>query len=165
MRLIDIIQIYSGGVGSGCNPSVGKCGRPATGRTLSQRAHAAKASYIPVTSAKYQLAKRNERSVAKILNGVPTANNSPFDVIVNGKIGVEVKTIIEGRHDKITMHPSSLKEKNDEMRRMKLMSVFTVVADHRGASQKWFVREGLGSFRLGTLTPVAKISGLKGVIF
>lgn len=32
MNLVNFIDIYAGGPGSGCNPAVGKCGRPRTGR-------------------------------------------------------------------------------------------------------------------------------------
>jgi|SRR5579859_748946 len=158
MTLLKILELYGGGPGSGCQGD--NCGRPSVGG-LSDRARRALETYVPVTAAKYALAKRNERSVAKVLNGVTTADNSPFDVLIDGKIGVEVKTIIEGRHDKVTIHPESMQEKKDEVKRLKLKSVYTVVADHRGLLQKWYVREGLGSFRLGTLKLMNKISDLK----
>lgn len=169
MKLYDAIVLYSGGPGSGCNPQAGRCGRLANEQNemhqgLSPRAQRALATYVPVTSAKYQLAKRSERAVAKALNGVTTSDNAPFDVIVGGKIGVEVKTIIEGQHDKITVHPDSLKEKAQEMKRLGLQRAYTVVADHRAQPQTWYAREGVGSFRLGTFDQMMSVSELKKAV-
>src|SRR5690348_16321730 len=100
MNLLDLINVYAGGPGSGCNPEVGQCGRkPGEGEVqtgVSDRVRGAIESYVPVTAAKYQLAKRNERKVAKVLGGTGTPNNSPFDVLV-GDIAIEVKTVIEAK--------------------------------------------------------------------
>ena len=172
MNIVLLLELYAGGPGSGCNPEAGKCGRPSTGITppLSDRAQRAIESYNPVTSAKKQIATRYERQVAKLLGGTTTPNNSPFDVLL-GKIGIEVKTVIEGKNDKITMHPSShkpgepkkigsLERKQIYMKKNKLKKAFTVIVDVRSDRERWHIKEGLGSFRFGKL-PVVKPSQLK----
>lgn len=165
MTLLEIVQIYGGGQGSGCNPAAGKCGRPATSqKPLSEKARLARESYVPITTAKRQLATRNEKLVANILDGMHTADNAPFDVIVKGRIGVEVKTVVKAKNDKITMHPTSLQRKVDAVKKLKLKSSYTVVIDARQDEPKWYVKEGLGSFRFGNLKDVGKVQNLRRMV-
>jgi hypothetical protein len=68
-----------------------------------------------------------------------------------------VKTLLPGaKYDKITMHPSSLRIKRDYMGKNPKIAVHTVAIDARGRSDVHYHREGLGSFRLHTMTRVSK---------
>lgn len=163
MTLLEAIQIYGGGPGSGCRGE--NCGRKGGGAKLSglsDRARRAVQTYVPVTEEKYQMAKLSERKVANVLGGISTDDNEPFDVVINNRIGVEVKTIIEARNNKITVHPDAMKEKLAEQSRLKLDAVYTVIFDQRPGQEAVYVRKGLGSFRVpGKLTKLQKISDLK----
>lgn len=119
----------------------------------------AKASYVMVTKEKYQKAMRNEQRVAAVVGGRSIPDNEPFDV-EKGKLAFEVKTIIEGKNDKITMHPESLARKVKEARKRGL-ETFTVAIDERGGKRQVYFKEGLGAFRLGSMEKLSSISDLK----
>lgn len=131
-------RLTAGGTGSGCHGE--NCGRP-TGR-----AERARAAYVGVTREKYQATKRNEERLARALGGKSTPDNQAFDVLKKGH-GVEVKTISEGKNDKITMHPESRARKLREARKLRVQT-HTVVFDMRGGRTKIYYREGVGSYRL-----------------
>src|SRR6187551_1959857 len=105
MNLQQVIEIFGGGVGSGCNPRVAKCGRKSKG--FKEKSERAKATYKPSTSEDSKFSSLVGHKVAAVLGGYHTTGNAPFDVIV-GRIGIEVKTFTKNTNDKITMHPASL---------------------------------------------------------
>lgn len=108
-----------------------------------------------------RVADEQERIVSNAI-GIPrTKDNSAFDCR-NGKTGVELKTMQESANGKITMSKTALARKMAEASRDKLKT-FTVVADKRGGSTKYYYKEGLGSFRVGSMTPV-KLGDLKGIL-
>lgn len=82
-----------------------------------------------------------------------TADNRPFDLL-KGKNAIEVKTLVDNGHDKITMHPESLARKVAFAKDNKL-TPHTIVIDKRGAFSKYFYRAGLGSFRIGAMQSVS----------
>lgn len=141
MNLSNTVEVYAGGVGSGCNPDKGKCGRSST------RAELARRSFVPLTAAKLLVSKANERAVAASVKGTSTKNNSPFDVLIGMKVGIEVKTLFDGvKHDKITMHPESRERKLAFAHKNRLQRTFTVALDERDG--KVYYAKGLKSFRL-----------------
>lgn len=156
MRMLATTELYAGGVGSGCNPQAGRCGRKGRGTQhvvkLSDRARRALASYVPADRPKHMLAERNEKLLASLIKGQQTANNSPFDVL-KGNSAIEVKTLTVQKNDKITMHPESLARKIKAARQGGLVP-FTVVFDNRKGKSDVYYRKGVGSFRIGKMEKV-----------
>lgn len=110
-------------------------------------------SHLPATKEVQQLAIKNERLLAKYLKGgKQLKDNEPFDVIVgsrkNPKHLIEVKTIIRGKNNKITMHKGSLKRKKDFAKLYPDAKVHTVVFDNRIKGGKIYHADGVASFRL-----------------
>ena len=138
--------------GEGGTPSEKKPAKPdkkpaAEKPKVNPRADRARTSYNPATVEKQRTAESNELMLAKGVNGKRTTDNEAFDVIC-GRSAVEVKTIIGGKNDKITMHPESLKRKLDMAKKEK-MRPYTVVFDAR--KDIVYYKQGLGSFRLANM--------------
>lgn len=113
---------------------------------LSDRAKRALETYVPVNSAKIQLALESQTLIASAIGGTVTRDNAPFDV-VKGKNAIEVKTIFPGvKNNKITMHPES-RVRKEKFARKEKMKPYTVIVDRRDNSVH--VAEGVKSFRLG----------------
>ena len=114
----------------------------------------ASATYKPSNKAKQDAASASEKSVAGALGGQQTEDNDPFDVVVrrgSKTYAVEVKTFVDNKNDKVTMHPASLERKIDWAQANKA-KVFTVVVDKRTAgAESVYVRQGVGSFRMVSL--------------
>lgn len=153
-----------GGGGGGAKPGKDKPkpeGKPAT----SSKVRNALATYKPSTKEKQDRATAAEQRITKMIGGKGTDDNSPMDVTVTvGRktIGVEVKSIQDNGNNKITMHPESLKRKVDWAKAGRGRSVHTVVVDTR--HNKIYYREGAGSFRLHTLTPVKDAKHLRSLL-
>ena len=119
---------------------------------LSERQQRALKSYKPAKKDVQDIANKSEEKLSKAL-GVPrTADNSAFD-LRNDDIGIEVKTMVTGTNDKITMSSAALGRKIGEARDDELKT-YTVVADMRsGGRAKYYYSEKLGSLRLGSMKP------------
>ena len=137
-------DIKAGGPGSGCKGS--HCGRPRS--KDEDRQARAKASYNPSNRAKQIQAEENEKKLAQAIGGAShIGDNAPFDVILKAKrVAFEVKTIIAGKKDAITMHPSSRMRKEKAWKDMKLRAVYTIIFDDRHG--KIYYAEGVKSFRI-----------------
>jgi len=132
-------------------------------RERSVRVRLAKSSHIPHTKKKYDLTKENERLVAEALGGeVSESHQDSFDVRV-GKHVVEVKTIVAGKNDKVTMHPTSLRSKLQAAKRGGLVA-HTIIFDRRNGKEAVYYRKGLGSFRLGAMKKLGHISEAKSLV-
>jgi chromatin segregation and condensation protein Rec8/ScpA/Scc1 (kleisin family) len=130
------------------------------------RRRRAKLTYKPSTKAKQHLAADSERRIARIFKTVPTTNKAPFDTLFThqGRLqSVEIKTLMDNKNDKITMHKDALLRKVRWALKNKSIS-HTVVFDRRGARPKMFYRRGVGSFRLSSLTAVKNASHLRSLI-
>lgn len=153
-------KVEKGGPGSG---NIGHEGRPgevggsAPGGEVSERIQRARESYKPCTREIRQEGTDNQTRLAKAIKGIETLGNKPFDVIL-GKNFIEVKTIVRGTNDKITMHPESLARKEKEVKEAN-GKAHTVVFDNRVG--KIYYKEGLGSFRLKNMEEVS-IKEVKG---
>lgn len=159
---LDVIN--AGGPGSGCNPDAGKCGRPdgsggKYGTDTTERRERAREAYNGVDKEKWAIAHQSELSLAAAIGGERVANNAPFDV-VKGKTAFEVKTIVGGKNDKITMHPDSRRRKLREVRRKGYKQVFTVVIDARKTPPRVYMAKGLGSFRLRNMQQMGSLREL-----
>jgi len=122
------------------------------GRKCSLRAKRALASHKPMSAAKNAIAMQSERVVARSVGGRQLPDNEPMDVIVRRRKtlhGIEVKTIIDGQNDKITMHKDS-RERKLKWARETGGSLHTVAVK---GDRVWY-KPGVGSFRLGTMTEV-----------
>ncbi len=126
--------------------------------SLSDKARRAKATHKTSTAAVQQQAENNEPKLAQAIGGQRSADNAPYDV-VKGKHAIEVKTIVRGKNDKITMHPDSLARKTAAATKYGLTS-HTVVFDDRVKSI--YYRQGIGSFRLSGMKKVS-LGDLKGL--
>ena len=106
-------------------------------------------------------ADEQERIVSKAL-GVPrTKDNSAFD-LRNDRLGIELKTMTESAHGKITMTKTALARKNDEIKSSHIKA-YTVVADKRAGGTTYYVKAGVGSFRVNSMTQ-ATLSEIKAMV-
>jgi SPP1 gp7 family putative phage head morphogenesis protein len=126
---------------------------------LSARAARALASHKPSTATKQNRAALSEARVARAIGGTNLDDNEPMDVVVHdadtGKTyGVEVKTLIDNAHDKVTCHPDS-RERKVAWGRSNHASVHTVVVDARVSPAQYYYKRGVGAFRLGSMERVA----------
>lgn len=127
------------------------------------RVERARKSCVLIKAKEQKVADKAEQKLSDAL-GVPrTRNNSAFD-LRNDDVGVEVKTLLVGANEKITMNKTALARKVAEQRDDDLRG-YTVVADMRGGRERaaYYYKEGFGSFRLGSMTKVS-LSELKGII-
>ncbi len=143
--LTQIVLRRLGGVGSGQR-----------GHTTSrERAARAIANYKPSTRAKQQVALASEKEVAQILHGQHLEDNEPMDIVASrGKVGVEVKTLVDNKNDKITCHPESRLRKEQWVKTNHAIG-HTVVVDKRGnPPPKYYYHAGFGAFRLAGMAQV-----------
>jgi phosphohistidine phosphatase len=135
------------------------------GGSISDRVERAKNSAVRTGQHEQAIADRSEAVLSKGV-GVPrTADNSAFD-LRNDNVGIEVKTLVNGKNEKITMSKDALGRKLAEQRADELKA-YTVVVDRRtgGLTGKatYYVKEGLGSFRLGSMTKIS-LGDLKDMV-
>jgi 2'-5' RNA ligase len=148
---------------------VGSDGKPLAGnpkvlgqRNVSAKVETARKNAVLTGKHEQDIADRSEVKISKALDIPRTKNNSAYD-LRNDEVGIELKTMVTGKNDKVTMGKEALGRKLAEQRAEGL-KVFTVVADMRGRTQaKYYVREGLGSFRVGSMTP-ASLSEIKEMV-
>ncbi|CAK0774019.1 hypothetical protein CCP3SC15_4920001 [Gammaproteobacteria bacterium] len=124
------------------------------------RQERAKLHHKPATLEKQRIAEAQEPKVAKAVSGTQTDDNDPVDVIKSGH-GIEVKSIVEGKNPKITMHPESLARKKKFARKNKA-KLHTVVIDMREGKPVVYYRKGVGSFRLTSMEKLVSFAELKG---
>lgn len=142
-------NIYGGGVGSGRHP-YGRKEKPVKDKTRQKKAMA---SYVPMTKATLDLATANEKALANAIGAKHLGDHAPFDLIHVGKrIGIEVKSKMEGKHRNITMHQASLARKLKAAKSMKLSAVATVIFDNRkegrgAGTNRIYYAHSLGSFK------------------
>ena len=127
--------------------------RAARPRIYSEKAMRAIANYSPTNLAEQRAADHTEAQLSKTLGMPRTRDNSAFD-LQSGKVGVEVKTMLYQKNDKITMKRDAIERKAAEIQRSGLSRTYTVVADKRGGVTKFYVSDRMGSLRLSTMTPV-----------
>lgn len=148
---------------------VGPDGQPlvgnprAFGRTVSAKVDTARKNAVLTGAHEQRIADKAEEKLSAAL-GIPrTRDNSAFD-LRDHDVGIEVKCMVTGTNDKITMGKTALGRKLAEAQAEGLKT-FTVVADMRGGrtSAKYYVSAKLGSLRLGGMTPVT-LSALKEMV-
>lgn len=131
---------------------------------LSDKQKRAIAACNPARKAEQKLADHSEKMLNKAL-GIPrTPDNSAFD-LQNDAVGIEIKTMISNKNDKITMSKAAIGRKIAEQDASDIKT-YTVVADRRTGGYKsatYYVKEGFGSFQLSSMTKIS-ISDLKTMV-
>jgi hypothetical protein len=131
--------------------------------TPSEKVLRAQSAYVSANYAEQKIADEQERIVASALGLPRTPDNQEFDM-KTPHLGVELKTMVKQTNDKITMSKTALAKKVDSIQAAGPgFRAFTVVADKRGGSTRYYYREGVGSFRLGTMHQVS-LPQLKSII-
>lgn len=137
-------------------------GRFTSGGGAGGRVARARRTHKPSTAKKQRLGEAEQGRLAGLIGGRNTDDNAPFDVIVRGKHGVEVKTVMDNNNDKITVHPKSRRRKERRAKEMGYQ-VHTVAIDVRGDKRSYYHKQGVGAFRLSSMDKVS-ISQLKGLL-
>ena len=132
------------------------------GGSSEDRAERARKSQVLCKKEAQAIAEHSEQVLANSLGMGRTSDNSPFDLRTDST-GVEVKTLVNQKNDKITMSKAAIGRKLAEQRADDIQ-IHTVVADRRkvgiGGKATYYYHEGVGSFRLGSMEKVS-ISELK----
>ncbi len=130
------------------------------------RSQIAKLSHQGGKKADQVIAEKTEHELSAALGMKKSPDNDPFDLTTK-TVGVEVKTLTTGKNDKVTMKGEAIARKDEAVKSLKLKRTYTVVVDKRPAGVgtstgqiRYFVREGYGSFRVGSMTEVAGTAGL-----
>jgi hypothetical protein len=135
-------------------------------------------SHKPATKEKQQWAERNETVILGLLGGnsMTTGDNKPTDVNMNvgEKLhGVEVKTFLDNKNSKVTMHKDS-RERKLAWAKKNRAKLHTIVVDDRDrfkaktgkgsgnySGHRLYYREGVGSFTLDSMIKVESPKHLK----
>ena len=142
------------------------------------RVERAKKSAVKTDKVSQDIAERSEVVLAKALGIPKSGNNLAFDVR-NDDVAIECKTLVNGKNERISMGKAALGRKLAEQRAEGL-KVYTVVVDRRaeyssriGHGAKvgdpltghatYYYKEGVGSWRLGSMTKVT-LSELKEIV-
>jgi ppGpp synthetase/RelA/SpoT-type nucleotidyltranferase len=129
-------------------------GRPVFVRRPSEKKPVLRAltAYKPITGDAARLALRQCARVAKAVDGQCTDDNAPFDVIA-GKDAINVRTLVDGGHDQVTVLPEAAARKEryaDEQG----LTPHTIVVDARGSKPAYYHRAGVGTFAIASEQPV-----------
>jgi hypothetical protein len=137
----------------------------------SEKALRAKAAHHLIDKSVQRYAEEhNEPRFAKAMGGVSFPNGEPADVVLAGpdgrvRHGIELKTMVDNKNNKITMKRSAMDRKAAWERKNKA-TFHTVVLDdhavfnangpgeHDESKRRIFYRRGFGSFRVGTMYEV-----------
>jgi thioredoxin reductase len=159
-------EIGKGGEGSGVRghttPQPESAPRPpgvGPAPPLSGKALAAQRAYVSANYEEQKIADEQERILSQALGLPRTPDNDTFDLLPKSEhVAVEVKTMIKQKNDKITMDKAALARKGDfiaqHLAANPAFRAYTVVADKRGGPTRYYVRQGVGSFRLNTMQQV-----------
>jgi 2'-5' RNA ligase len=130
------------------------------------KAEIAKATYSGGLKVHQDLGDKTAKEVGEAL-GIPvTSNNKAFDV-ENKKYGIEVKTLITQKNDKITMNTYARSLKTIRQKEAGLKA-FTIVVDKRPSglgtstgATRYFVKSGFGSFNISAMREVKSLAAAK----
>lgn len=126
------------------------------------RTHRATASHKPSTKAKQVVAQIMEGRVRQAL-GVRQAMVPGYPVDARGRgWGIEIKTIMDNKNSKITMHPSSIARKTAWSKSNKSRLSTVAVDMQRGGAV--FFHAGVGAFRMRGMTQVRNATHLRQLV-
>lgn len=151
------------------------------------KAAKAKKGYKPNTELKNAATNRAAELVAKMTGGEATRLNAPFDVLTS-RAGIEIKGVFDNGNAKLTMHSPEAHDPVGSLNRKILWvrangkSAVTIgfaapklkgfdkkypgdfkqrIARMDGSDWIWYVRDGVGSFRLHKMTKLKGVGELK----
>lgn len=168
MNVTSTIELYASGTSEGADKAWDTRGR---GRKLSDKAERALKSFIPVTAEKVKMSALNAKLIADAIGGKTTPDNHPYDVLTN-KVGIEVKTIIEAKNDKVTVHKES-RERKQEFQKKTGITPYIAVVDMRPGRAGVYIKEagtnksqsgGGWSFRLRDMISIGSFKKIKDYI-
>ena len=113
----------------------------------------ARASHKPSTKAKQVIAAQGEDRIRKLLGVGPTSRGYPVDAHGRGW-GVEVKTLMDNKNNKLTMHPSSMLRKT-AWAAAQHAKLHTVAIDARSKNKQMYYKAGVGAFRMTSMKPIS----------
>lgn len=177
------VQIrHAGGKGSGNWSHEGRPGeRGGSGeggvKVRNERSKLALKHFVPVTAVGQRRAEENEKIIARmvggrVLEGASDSRgvmqrNAPVDVVTNfggRKQGIEVKTLLNQKNDKLTVRKDA-GEKKTFWGNSNHASVHIVAVDNRpGKGGQIYYRRGHGSFRLAGMTKVESAAHLRELL-
>jgi hypothetical protein len=137
----------------------------------SEKALRAKAAHHLIDKSVQRYAEEhNEPRFAKAMGGVSFPDGEPADVVIAGpdgrvRHGIELKTMVDNKNNKITMKRSAMERKAAWERKNKATFHTVVLDDHAAfnangpgehdeSRRRIFYRRGFGSFRVGTMYEV-----------
>lgn len=148
---------------------------------LSEKAQRAKDAHHLIDRKVQRYAEEhNEPAFARAVGGVSFRDNEPVDIVIADKTGVvahgiELKTVVSNKAQKITMKEDALRRKRSWERKNKA-TIHTVVLDdtlvfnangegkHDLSKRRIFYRRGYGSFRISNMHQVADLEELKSLL-
>ena len=147
-------------------------GKPLTG--LSDKARLAQISQTKTGKEEQDYCKPMEAKLAARLGGKAYPDNGPTDVETKygGKTkGTELKTLVQGKNDRINMKPTALARKY-EWEKANKSKMETVILDHRDrfsggknaalySGHEIYYKRGLGNLRIGSMYKVKDDAELK----
>jgi len=133
--------------------------------TPSDKVLRAQTAYVSANYEEQKIADEQERIVSNAVGLPRTPDNAEWDLHQpSSGVGVEIKTMIKQTNDKITMGKAALARKVEAIKAAGPgFRAYTVVADKRGGGTRYYVREGVGSFRLNTMRQV-NLPQLKSIL-
>jgi len=128
---------------------------------VTDRRARAVASYKGPNIQVLQQALNTEEIVAECLKGRTTPHTCPVDIIVDDcGVAIEVKTVQLSNSGHIFMN-SRAKLLKHEYAKEKNLRLFTVAVDLRSSVPQYYVREGIGCFRLVNMRRVASLRAIR----
>jgi hypothetical protein len=123
------------------------------------RSARASASRNPLTKEKERLSNESEEHLSKELGLARTGDNRPFD-LQSGRVAVEVKTLVDQKAGKLTVHPESRARKL-ELAEKHNLKTYMIAVDKRGSQHRYYAREGIGSYTLKSMKEFTTMAALK----
>ena len=123
--------------------------------------------------------EHNEPKFAQSIGGLSFKDNEPVDVVVGDdgviKHGIELKTMVSNKANKITMKRSAMERKAEWEKNNKATFHTVVIDDHKVFNAKGegqhdeskraiYYRRGFGSFRVNTMHRVKDMAELKKLL-
>lgn len=161
------IALHGYGTSEGLTKAWDTRGRNA--KKSAEKSARAKASYVPVGSAKIGVSAENVKLLAAAIGGTPTPDHHPWDVIV-GKVAIELKTIFpDAKHGKMTVHPESRIRKEKFAKKNGIKMMFMVAVSMRDKDKGIYIKRAADptsdrpgwSYNLRTMTKVSSFKDVK----
>jgi len=152
------------GKGGGIDPTCRPKGKTAVRRKKdTARSKRAKLAYNPSTKEKQDVGRAFERELSAAFNLRHLGDNEPLDLVTHdGMVGLEVKTVNDGKENKVHMRRDSRVRKEAWIAERPGRRAFTIIMDNRDKFQggkhkkyysghRYWWKEGVGAFRFNNM--------------